>query len=76
MYDPVVKPEVLAAVLAVSVCTVTRDTARGKVPPPDITPHRRCVAWRLSTIKCWNPYIAGKIERGIRSEIFSCPSVA
>lgn len=69
MIEATVKLEALAAVLAVSVDTITRRLARGEIPDPDVREHSR-LSWRLSTIQRWNPQAAAKIQRGIDAEIF------
>ncbi len=71
MSDTIVKPEILAAVMAVSHDTVTRNLAHGKLPSPDFHPHRSNIGWRLSTLRRWNPQVAAKIERGIQHDVFT-----
>ena len=60
-HDPAVRFETLAVALGVSVLTLRRNLAAGKLPAPDLSipalpVHIR--AWRLSTLRKWNPAVA------------------
>lgn len=67
-FDPAVRMEAVAAAAGVALNTLRKARVAGKIPPPDATlretrygiPAR---AWRLSTIRAWNPAVAERCAR-------------
>ena len=64
-FDPAVRLETVAAAAGVALNTLRKARVAGKIPPPDATlresrngiPAR---AWKLSTIRAWNPTVADR----------------
>jgi len=64
-HDPAVRLETVAAAAGVALFTLRRAVAAGSLPPADITlpgkPRPTAIrAWRLSTIRAWNPAVADR----------------
>lgn len=61
--DPVVRLETVAAAANLALFSLRRRLAAGEIPPADITlPGKPSAirAWRLSTIRAWNPSVAAR----------------
>lgn len=59
--DPCVRYETAAVAAGVSLFTLRRHMRAGRIPPADLTLPARPLpirAWRLSTLRAWNPAIA------------------
>lgn len=59
--DPAVRIETLSVAANVALISLRRHMARGRIPPADITIPALPVpirAWRLSTLRAWNPSVA------------------
>ena len=68
MTDPAVRLEAVAAAAGLSLNSLRRARVAGKIPPPDAEiqeseygPPAR--AWKLSTIRSWNPAVADRCAR-------------
>lgn len=66
--DPAVRLEAVAAAAGLSLNSLRRARVAGRVPPPDAAiqesgygPPAR--AWKLSTIRSWNPAVADRCAR-------------
>ena len=62
-HDPAVRLETIAAAAGLALFSLRRFIAAGKIPPADLvlggTP-QPVRAWRLSTIRAWNPAVADR----------------
>ncbi len=65
MYDPLVRIEIVAAVLGKSYESVNRLIRFGRMPPKE--PDDRLRGWRLSTLRAWNPPVAERIENLLKT---------
>ena len=68
MTDPVVRLETLAVACNVALNTIRRARLEGHIPAPDTrykTPKsgQPARAWKLSTIRAWNPTVADRCAR-------------
>ena len=63
-HDPAVRLETVAATAGLALFTLRKAVAAGKSTPADITqpgtPNRSAHAWRLSTIRAWNPAVTAR----------------
>ncbi len=60
--DPLVRVCHLACVMGISDATFDNALKNGRVPKPDARGVGNGKAWRLSTIRAWNPAIADAVE--------------
>ena len=72
MIDPVVRLETLAVACNVALNTIRRARLEGHIPAPDTlykTPKsgQPARAWKLSTIRAWNPAVADRCAALLRA---------
>jgi hypothetical protein len=63
LYDPLVRLPLLCAALERGEQGVYQDILKGNIPPHDrliSLKHSRGRAWRLSTIRAWDPLVADR----------------
>lgn len=61
--DPAVRLETVAVAAGMALFSLRRFVAAGKMPPADVTLYgtwNPIRAWRLSTIRAWNPAVADR----------------
>ena len=65
--DPAVRLEVMATACGLAFNSLRRARLAGRIPPPDTEVRKKPTsvparAWKLSTVRAWNPAVAERCE--------------
>ncbi len=68
--DAIVRIELVSVASGLAFETLKTYERKGKIPKREVLPNRNSRAWRMSTVRAWNPRLAAKCEGLMQSPHF------